>query len=100
MKHIRSKNGVYFAEFDQCMFGLVSKQAKKPVKKRTAFLTNSAWLHNKLHGQFCNGQHSHQAIQGNEGGMKRSTAAQEYPPKLVEVVCSAILAEQRRAVSH
>ena len=34
-------------------------------------------------------------MQGSEGGMKRSTAAQEYPPQFCHAICEAFLGEQK-----
>ena len=69
--------------------------SKTPIKKRTSVLTNSRRLYDALHGRFCDGSHTHQVIQGSEGGMKRSTAAQEYPPQFCHAICEAFLGEQK-----
>lgn len=78
------------AEFDQCQLinRLTSLVTKMPVKKRTFVLTNQA-----LHLKLCPGDHVHQPIQGSEGGVERSQAAQEYPEPLCEAICQAFLDE-------
>ena len=82
---------VYLAEFDQCQFGLVSKETRTPVKKRTRVLTNCQTIFNSLHKKDCPGDHAHQIISGSEGGCKRSVAAQEYPQPMIDAICKAIL---------
>ena len=95
VQHVLGLPGVYIAHFDQCQFGLESVVSKTPIKKRTSIATNSLRLYEALHGRYCNGGHTHQVIQGSEGGRKRSTAAQEYPLPLCNAICEAFLAEQR-----
>ena len=82
------------AEFDMCYFGLKSAVTKTPMKKRTKVMTNSQCVFQSLHGKYCRGDHQHVAIQGSEGGKKRSAAAQEYPKDFCLAVCQALLAEQ------
>ena len=94
VKHLRQQGGVYLAQFDQCRFGLVSAVNKTPIKKKTSVLTNSLKVFQSLHEKYCLKDHSHQVIQGSEGGQKRSTAAQEYPQPLCMAICQAFLEEQ------
>lgn len=96
VKDVRSQDGIYLAQFDQCQFGLVSKVSRKPVKKRTFVLTNCRQVFENLHQKFCPGNHTHQIIQGSEGGKKRSEAAQEYPDALVAAICQGFLAAQQQ----
>ena len=93
VKAISQCPGVFKAVFDQCQFGLVSVEAKLPLRKRTCVLTNSSVLHKVLHNKLCTGNHEHQAIQGSEGGRKRSEAAAEYPEPLVRCLCESFLQE-------
>ena len=83
--------------FDQCELGLVSAVQKLPMRKRTCILTNSDAVFQAFRGKFCKEGHMHQTIEGSEGGQKRSTAAQHYPPQMVELLASAFIAEERRA---
>lgn len=94
VQRVRHRPGVQLAVFDQCQFGLRSIVAQKPIKKRTFVLTNSEHIFKTLDGRTCPGDHQHQVIQGSEGGRKRSEAAQEYPPSLVEALCKGFLAQQ------
>ena len=96
VKHVQRHSSVKIAEFDQCQFGLVSLETKTPVKKRTRVMTNSPELLKALDGYFCRGDHPHQIISGSEGGVKRSRAAQEYPDPLCNVICKALLEEERK----
>ena len=94
VKHLASHPGVHLAEFDQCRFGLCSVESKTPIRKRTKVLTSSLFLHQQLDGKYCDGSHDHQVIQGSEGGLKRSVAAQVYPDELVHEFCQAALHAQ------
>lgn len=86
--------GVFLAEFDQCQFGLTSKETKTPVKKRTSLLTNSLKVYEAFHQKFCPNDHTHQVISGSEGGMKRSTYAQCYPDAMCKAIAKALREEQ------
>lgn len=77
--------GAFTARFDQCMFGLVSKVDKIPMRKRTRFMTNIKLLKDKFDHKFCDCSHDHVSVMGSEGGERRSVWAQRYPAKLCEV---------------
>lgn len=83
------QRGALQCRFDQCMFGLVSKVHKIPMRKRTRFLTNMDSMYDMFNSKFCDCNHDHVTVQGSEGGEKRSVWAQRYPPALCE---SAVLA--------
>ena len=83
-------NGVFKVSFDQCQFGLKSKVAQTPMKKRTILMSNIPSLHQKFDGQLCAGLHSHVMVQGSEGGEKRSTWAQRYPDLMVSMIAQAV----------
>ena len=76
--------------FDQCMLGLCSKVHHIPMRKRTRIITNSRWMALQFSGLLCDGQHTHERIQGSEGGARRSTWAQCYPPLMVERIVFAV----------
>ena len=59
-------------------------------------MTNSASLFKAFNGKFCPGDHEHQVISGNEGGMKRSQAAQAYPDSLCTAISKALLEDVKR----
>lgn len=84
---IASLPGVRCITIDQCMLGLRSKVSKTLVRKRTKLLTNSPYFVNRFAGCRCDRSHPHQILRGNEGGMRRSTYAQIYPPGLVDALC-------------
>ena len=79
---------------------MVSLESKRPVKKRTKIMTNSPSLFKALNGKFCPGDHEHQVISGNEGGMKRSQAAQVYPDSLCTAISKALLEDVKRDVKR
>lgn len=84
MKSLAAQPNVHSVVFDQCMTGLVSKVLKKPMRKRTRLLTNSVSVVRAFQGLRCDRSHTHQTIQGSEGGVRRSTHAQCYPPPMVD----------------
>ena len=86
---VRKLPGVFTVVFDQCMLGLKSKTNQLPMRKRTRIMTNSAGLVLALQGCKCDGRHTHQTIQGSEGGVRRSVWAQHYPPGMVQTIVSA-----------
>lgn len=81
--------GVQRSSFDQCRFGLKSKVDKRPMKKRTSFLSNMPSVGLKFCNSNCLGCPDHVVIQGSEGGVKRSVWAQRYPELLCQEICSA-----------
>ena len=90
MKELAKEEGVYKVTIEQCMTGLVSPVKKIPMKKTTTFLTNLPTLAKHLRNKRCDGSHSHQVIEGAEGGIKRSVHAQTYPPMLCKLITDAI----------
>ena len=81
--------GVYAQDFDMCMMGLTSPVMNIPMRKRTKVMTNSKALVALLQNKFCNTQHEHQLIHGQEGGISRAVWAQKYPQKLVNILVEA-----------
>eukprot|EP00435_Cladocopium_sp_Y103_P016186 s3646_g4.t1 len=71
---------------DMCVFGLRSKVNQIPMRKRTKIMTNSKILAKRLQNCLCKGGHQHQTIQGQEGGVRRSTWAQIYPQGFVDIL--------------
>ena len=78
--------GVVIVTFDQCMVGLTSKVTGTPMRKRTKLMTNSEAVAKCFGGLYCDRSHVHQTIQGTEGGVRRSTWAQLYPPPMVNML--------------
>jgi len=76
--------------FDQCMFGLVTKVDEVAIKKPTFFLTNVPQIANRFKDVKCLGLNAHRTCQGIEGGERRSTWAQRYPPALCSEMVAAI----------
>jgi len=85
------ERGAKIARFDQCMFGLVSKVDRIPMRKRTRFLTNMPEVLEMFHKKFCDQSHEHVTIQGSEGGEKRSVWAQRYPDYMCDRAVGAFL---------
>lgn len=56
-------------------------------------MTNSRMVAKTFSNKFCDQSHKHQKIEGSEGGLKRSEAAQVYPPDMINGICQAVLAE-------
>jgi hypothetical protein len=82
----RVRQGSQMASFDQCCFGLVSKDSGTPIQKRTCFMTNIAPLMNSFHSKFCDHTHEHLTMHGRE---KRCMLAQRYPPALCQTAVDA-----------
>ena len=67
--------------FDQCMLGLVSKETKTPMQKRTCILTNVPEIVSAMDGKFCDGSHPHQKIEGSEGDARGLSGLSTTPIK-------------------
>ena len=76
---LRRFPGTDFADFDFCMFGMVSKIQRVPVKKPTRLMTNCKHIYSRFAGVRCDGSHDHIMCCDSEGGEKRSKYAQYYP---------------------
>ena len=76
---LRSFPGTAFADFDFCMFGMVTKINRVPVKKTTRLMTNCPHIYKRFADVRCDGSHDHQMCWDSEGGEKRSKYAQYYP---------------------
>lgn len=95
---LESLEGVRKVSFDQCRFGLVSKERKLPQQKPTTLLTNMNSVVNRFSGVRClcemqliDGElKKHQTIQGQEGGMSRARWAQFYPQPLVAALVDCV----------
>ena len=60
--------GTDFADFDFCMFGMVSKIHRVPVKKPTRLMTNCKHIYNRFARVRCDGSHDHIMRCDSEGG--------------------------------
>ena len=79
--------GTSFADFDFCMFGMVTKVHRVPVKKATRLMTNCPHVLKCFQGVQCDGAHDkHTEARDSEGGEKRSKYAQYYP----DLFCSCL----------
>ena len=85
------KKGVETVIFDQCCFGACTKITKTPVQKSTKFMTNSSKVADVFRGRRCLGDHEHQQLEGQEGGVSRTSYAAAYPQQLVETLVNAII---------
>lgn len=79
------------AQFDQCRFGRKSKEKKLPMTKPTTLMTNVETVFKAFNNKRCQGGHTHQPVEGCEGGEKRLTWAQRYPAVMVSKMASAIM---------
>ena len=61
-----------------------------PMQKATTLLSNIPGIYSRFNKVYCDGRHTHQQIEGEEGGCKRSTWAQKYPDKLCETIGDAV----------
>ena len=87
--------GSLVAEFDFCAFGMTTKTDGRPVKKPTKLLTNCKAIHDRFHRRKCGGGHRHCALQGSEGGVRRTQFAQIYPKQFCATYAEAVLAHTR-----
>ena len=79
--------------FDQCQYGLVSVESKKPIKKPTVFATNCPAIVREFSNKRCPGDHEHVRLEGSEGGQRRTKAAQVYPDPLCQAVARCVLGQ-------
>ena len=91
VKELMAKPGVFTCTFDECQFGLVSKEEHTPIQKPTILMTNIPDIHAAFHGKRCHGGHQHVSCQGVEGGVKRSVWAQMYPKMMCDTLASSII---------
>jgi hypothetical protein len=84
--------GVRIVQFDQCRFGAVTLVNKTPIRKPTKFMTNSSAVAEAFDGKLCRADHEHQRLDGQEGGVSRTTAAAAYPQALVDALVAALVA--------
>ena len=83
--------GVFLVTFDQCMLGLCTKVHGVPTRKRTTIMTNSRHIAARFAGLMCDKTHEHCAIEGSEGGIRRSVWAQKYPAPMVNLLALGAL---------
>lgn len=86
------------AVFDQCLFGLRTRVHNEPVRKRTRLMTNSpalrACFSRRCSRETCNHvPRKHTVLQGREGGMSRTKAAEVYPDGLCQAFVGAMQTE-------
>ena len=72
--------------FDFCMFGMVTKVHRTPLKKATRLMSNDPDVLKRFAGVLCDGTHAHAWCMGCEGGEKRSRYAQYCP----DCICSCL----------
>ena len=87
--------GVVRFTFDQCRFGLVSPRGA-PLKKGTAFLTNSQAVVDRFANRRCQCTVPHHPIQGQEWGLALAAWAGKYPPPLCAALAAAAAEERAR----
>ena len=65
---LRNFPGTHVADFDFCMFGMVTKIRRVPVKKTTRLMTNCPHIYKRFADVRCDGSHDHQMCWDSEGG--------------------------------
>lgn len=68
--------------FDQCRFGLRHPVLARPMRKRTALMSNAPCVQELFGNHLCACDVPHYAIQGQAQGMRLSTYCQVYTPEL------------------
>ena len=89
---LRRFPGTAFADFDFCMFGMVTNIKRMPVKKATRLMTNCPHIYKRFAGVRCDGSHDHTTCWDSEGGEKRSKYAQYYPRPFCACLAQCCLA--------
>ena len=84
------------ATFDQCMFGRTSLVSELPVKKPTLICTNIPDIYMRFNNCLCDKCHTHQRVEGSEGGQSRSTVAAIYPLRMRLEIAEAVPADAQR----
>ena len=79
LKALAAEPGMHWVEFDQCRFGLKGPGGGLH-RKRTWVLTSSQEVADELHGQLCQGDHTHEHVIGGNV----ASLAGRYPPALAE----------------
>ena len=79
LKALAAEPGMHWVEFDQCRFGLRGPGGGLH-RKRTWVLTSSQEVADELHGQLCEGDHTHEHVIGGNV----ASLAGRYPPALAE----------------
>ena len=90
VQEVQAMPSVMCIVVDQCMVGVCTKVTGTPTRNRTRLMTNSRWMATQFAGLQCSRDHTHERIQGVEGGIRRSVWAQVYPPRMVELLVQGI----------
>ena len=75
---------------DQCRFGKKDSESKRPVRKRTGWLSNSEPILNQW-ASSVSARLAHEQVLGSNTGGLRSKQAAEYPRALCRAVCQGAL---------
>ena len=76
---------------DQCAYGKIDSESRRPIKKATGFLSNNELLLNHL-GKRCKCKFgAHQHVVGSNRFGKRSQQAAAYPAELCRAICLGTL---------
>lgn len=100
-QNILALHDVFQTVFDQCLLGLRTLQTDQAVRKRTVFMTNWTGLCSSFSTRCtpatCNHFPSfHAQLQGAEGGMSRTRAAQTYPLRFCQNFAQSVFQEHLR----
>ena len=100
VKKVHDMEGVVKVKFDMCQFGMTAVDVDgvtKPVQKRTAVLTNSYEVAQRLRRDCpnrCSDKTCHHVHAKLEGG-QRCKQAQVYPRSCCRAVCEGVAAQRR-----
>ncbi len=94
VQSVAHRPGIKLLSFHQCRFGLQTPFSERPIKKLTHILTNMASVVCRFDKMYCccAGREAHCKIQGSEAGVRLSTWAEKYPPKMCQELAWAVWA--------
>lgn len=93
LQRLLSEFGGKFAIGDQCPFGKVDPESRKPEQKKTGWLSNSEVILNFVCKRCSCPAGAHQQVIGNNSMGRRSKQAAEYPLPLCRAICRGVLKE-------
>ena len=88
---LRRFPGTAFADFDFCMFGMVTKIKRMPVKKATRLMTNCPHIYKRFAGVRCDGSHDdHTPCWDSEWGGEAVQICAVLPAPLLRLPCTVL----------
>ena len=87
---LRRFPGTAFADFDFCMFGMVTKIKCVPVKKPSRLMTSCPHIYKRFPDVRCDGSHDHQMCWDSEGGGEAAQICAVLPAPLLRLPCTVL----------